>query len=240
MKPRNGLHRLQERWSRLTSTKRETVRQWARFRTDRTRWLRSGIILAGSGYRAVARQLDCSDGTVRRVVDRFLDRWPSRPPERAAPKPEVRELLLLAARLGPKALGYPWNYWTPAGPKEFLRQETGRVVSITTVWRWLKRLGIRRMRVAPKAPTPVAKVPWAAQATRARVGRAGISPRRGSQHRGTQARLSGLPSIRTVRAVLSHTALWSVALPRRGSTARSVAKYRLPGHQPGGSLSPGA
>ncbi len=157
MKPSNRLHRLQERWSRLTSTERETVRQWARLSKDRPRWLRPRIILlclAGSSYRAVAPQVGCSDGTVRRAVDRFLDlgidgicdgRLP--PPE-----PEVRELLLRAARLGPKALGYPWNYWTLTRIKEFLRQETVRVVSTATVWRWLKRLGIRRMRVAPKPP----------------------------------------------------------------------------------------
>ncbi len=71
MKPGNRLHRLQERWSRVTSTERETVRQWACLSTDRTWWLRSEVILpclAGSSYRAVPRQLGSSDGTVRGAV----------------------------------------------------------------------------------------------------------------------------------------------------------------------------
>ncbi len=54
--------------------------------------------------------------------------------------------------LGRLELGYPRNYCTLARLKEFLRQETGRVVSTAIVWRCSKRLGIRRMQVAAKAP----------------------------------------------------------------------------------------
>jgi len=64
-------------------------------------------------------------------------------------------------------------------------------------------------------------------------GRSGARARRqAGPDRGREARLPGLPSLRTVRAVLPHTALRSVVLPHRGWTARTMAKHRLPDHRP--------
>jgi len=52
-----------------------------------------------------------------------------------------------------------------------------------------------------------------------------------SRNRGGEARLPALPSLRTVRAVLPHTALRSVVSPRRGWTAGTLAKHALPDHR---------
>ncbi len=45
MKPGNRLYRLQERWSPFTSNEQATIQQWARFSADRTRSIRSRIVL---------------------------------------------------------------------------------------------------------------------------------------------------------------------------------------------------
>ncbi|GEM_PF-1682732 len=71
----------------------------------------------------------------------------------------MRELLLRAARLGPKAPGYRRNYRTLARLKEFLWQETGRVIAMPTEWGCLRRLGIRRMGLVPKPPNRWQKSP---------------------------------------------------------------------------------
>ena len=117
MKSGSRLHRLQKRWSRLPSTERGTIRQWARLSTDRPRWLRSRILfgcLASSSYRGVARQAGCSDGIVRRAVDRFLDHGIDRlcagrraPPGGTGPPPLRRRSTGSATRprIRPKAMG---------------------------------------------------------------------------------------------------------------------------------------
>ena len=55
---------------------------------------------------------------------------------------------------GPKAPGYDWNYWVL---KRFVRLVTDRLgvrLAVATMCRYLRRLGIRRVRAKPYVVTP--------------------------------------------------------------------------------------
>ncbi len=155
---------LQRRWCSLSRGVRDRLKRARHYSTDATLRLRIRAVLhcmGGLSCREAARRLRCSDRFVRLATQRFIEKGPEafcdgrRGRGRAKRlTAQLAGLLREAARRGPKAFGYDWNYWTV---KRFVRLVADRLgvrLAVATMWRYLRRLGIRRVRAKPYVVTP--------------------------------------------------------------------------------------
>ena len=137
----------------------------------KTRYLM--VLHTADGYtrRQIAAMLGCANSTVDRVRHRFacdgeaglLDR---RGDNGQAKIDEDYILALLEAVAGmPQDYGYPRPTWTQELLIRVLADQSGIMVSLTTMCRLLKRLGIRR-----GMPKPTVGCPWSPNARRRRLG----------------------------------------------------------------------
>lgn len=103
----------------------------------------------GWGSTSIARALDCAEATAIRVARRFLDMgepgFLDGRRENGTPKVDSDLLQALAEIVQKRPPDFGWKRptWTRELMIQVLEQETGQCVSVTTVARMLKRLGMR-------------------------------------------------------------------------------------------------
>ena len=124
----------------------------------------------GHSQPEIADRLACSIKTVARVQQRFREHGPEglldrRGDNGAAKVTEDYILALIAAVRGsPQDHGYPRPTWTQELLVKVLAEQMGIRVSVTTMCRLLRRLGIRR-----GMPKPTVGCPWSPRARKRRL-----------------------------------------------------------------------
>ncbi len=164
MSPKERQERLKERWLSLSPAEREQLEHAARYSTDATVRMRARAVkccIEGESCRAAARRLGCSDRFVRLATERFIERGLEALSDarflRKGPRhltPELAELLEKAVQLGPGAFGYEWNRWTLQRLVRLVEDQMGLRLSVGTMCRYLRQLGIEGLRGRPHVDTP--------------------------------------------------------------------------------------
>lgn len=136
----------------------------------RTRYLIIAHSARGHGRREIARMLGCCESTVTRVRQRFLDNGEAglidRREDNGSPKVDERFMQKLAHVLS--FCSWHWGHrrptWTQPLLTETMAELTGIRISLRTMGRLLKLLGVRRGR-----PKPTVRCPWGEKARRRRL-----------------------------------------------------------------------
>jgi len=156
--------RVQVRWKQLSQRERRVIRALARSSPSAVTRSRCKLVLSlvqDVTPTDIAKSRQASESQVYRVAHRFINEGPAGLSDRREDNGEVKsteeyqQALLELVDRKPSDFGYRRPTWTQELFIKVLAQQTGTLVSRTTMSRLLKRLQVRLGR-----PKPIVGCPW--------------------------------------------------------------------------------